>query len=46
MGLKFFSGGSIAKVILSAGSVSTDGISVNSNAGRFADLVKFRETIL
>ena len=41
-----FSGGSITKIIFSAGFVSTNGTSINSNAGRFVDLVKFCETIL
>ena len=44
MGVKFFSGA--AKVMFLAGSVSTDGTNKNSNAGQFADLVKFRDTIL
>ena len=44
-GLNFFLGGSISKVIFSAGSVLTNGTSINSNAGRFADLVKFCKTI-
>ena len=38
--------GKPTKVIFSAGSVSTNGTSINSNAGRFADLVKFCETIV
>ena len=46
VGLIFFSGGSITKIIFSAGSVSTNGTSINSNAGRFADLVNFCETII
>ena len=44
--LYFLSADSLIKVIFSAGSVSTNGTSVNSNAGRFTDLIKFRETIL
>ena len=46
MGLFFFSGGSLTKLIFSAGSVSTNGTNINSNAGRYADLVKFCEMII
>ena len=42
----FFSGGSLTKIIFSTGSVSTNGTSINSNAGQYADLVKRCETIL
>ena len=42
----FLSAGSIAQVIFSAGSISINGTSINSNAGRFADLLQFRETVL
>ena len=38
--------GSITNVILSAGSVSTNGTSINHNAGRFLNLIKFCETVL
>ena len=44
--LNSFSTGSITKVIFSAGSVSINGTSINSNAGRFAGLMKFCETVL
>ena len=40
----FLSASSIAKVIFSAGSVSTNGTSINSNANRFVDVMKFCET--
>ena len=36
----------MTKVIFSAGSVSTNGTSINSNAGRFTNQVKFCETII
>ena len=42
----FFSAGSITKVIFSASSVSTNGTSINGNAGWFASLIKFYETVL
>ena len=42
----FLSVGSITKVTFSTGSVSPNGSSVNSNAGCFVNVVKFRKTIL
>ena len=35
-----------AEVESSTGSVSTNGASINSDAGRFADVMKFPETVL
>ena len=35
-----------AKVVFSAGFVLTNSASINSNTGRFSDLVKFLETVL
>ena len=40
------SAGSIRKVIFSVGSVSTNGTSINSNAGQFVGLIKLCETVL
>ena len=34
------------KYFFSPGSVLTNGTSLNGNAGRFADQIKFRETVL
>ena len=41
----FLSAASITKVIFSAGSVSTNSTRINSDAGRFADMIKFCETV-
>ena len=46
MGFKFLPADSITKATFSAGSVLTNGTSINSDAGRFADLIKFRGTVL
>ena len=43
---KFLSAGFIIDVVFSAGSVSTNGASVNSNAGQFADLIKSHSTVV
>ena len=40
------SAGSIIKVLFSPGSVSTNGASINSNAGWFVDLIEFCERVL
>ena len=46
VGFKFFISRFCHKSIFSPGSVSTNGASLNGNAGRFADLIKFRGTVL
>ena len=46
VGFYFFANRFCYKVIFSTGSVSTNGTSINSHAGRFADVKKFRETVL
>ena len=44
--VQFLSVGSITEVLASAGSASIHGTSTNSNARRFSDLMKLRETVL
>ena len=45
LGYNFLPVGSITEVLFSAGFVSSHGTSVNSNVGRFADLIKFRDAV-
>ena len=47
MGFKFFVNQFCHKsIFFSPGSVSTNGTSLNGNAGQFADPIKFCETVL